>query len=599
MVILDNTTTTYVVDFLDAVLENATSATTLFNLLELGECSTACAYSGRTFWCGELANIPNLLNLEFNGGWSLGTGKGGSDVPLGWNNDPAYGEDGSRSQNGGVWLDAYTITGDGANTTIGMIEQGAYQDYLGVPIFNAGQGYSIRVTAKSTGQSPALLQVELYSPSQGSLCKFTFPTNGIGPGGAFYPSYSTISQVGSAVLPAVLPADMILRVYVSNFLPLNDTVTIDRIELFPTTQPVNSTLVRGSYALDPESFDQSTGYIIVGFENGFPVKSMFNLLDGKLYLVTEKGLYATQDDGQNEPSSWAVPIVSATVGTGSARGVGVGESWAIIAHRTGAYIFWGGEPVKISQEIQPDWDQINWDYDQTIYVVVDVLNKRIHIGAPLGNSTVPNVEFVCDYSQLANAEGQVSGQDIASHPQAYYSVYNPTKVVAPGKARKWTLWNLSMNCATLAIRSDGSYHLLRGNATGTGKVYDQVPTQTSDDGVAINSQYQTASFPQIEDEQALQLGSHRKLFKYLSGFAVGSGLMSWYYYGQQNQRGVQLSSLNLDDPYYWGDFEKNTNFRSERASLLFGTNAVGAWWKLTKLSPTLQRDIITPVRGVS
>ena len=48
------------------------------------------------------------------------------------------------------------------------------------------------------------------------------------------------------------------------------------------------------------------------------------------------------------------------MGTLSVNGVDAGDDWAVIADRTGLYVFDGGDPLKISQEIQPLWDQINW-----------------------------------------------------------------------------------------------------------------------------------------------------------------------------------------------------------------------------------------------
>jgi hypothetical protein len=590
MVISDNVTTSIILDFMDSTLENATSATNLFNLLELGECSCFTAYNERLFACGERNKVTNFVNTTFDGGFDTT-----NTFPLGWVVDPANGAGGGSAISLGqtpYYGDAYCIQGDGATLNRGMIAESAFQDWLGVPIIDINTAYSVRfrTACGNTGAgTQGSIVVELYSPSIGSL--------GIASAG-YQTLTATYKETVQAILPiqAVIPQDLVLRVYGTGTINNGVFFLIDNIEFFPTLQPFINTTVRGSYALDPESFDQETGLQVVGSDDGYPVRSMFNLLDGKLYYVRELGLYSTEDDGQNEPSLWPMVEVSATVGTGSARGVGVGESWAIIAHKTGIYIFFGSEPVKISQEIQPDWDTVNWAYDHTIYVTVDTTNKRIHVGAPVGVSTVPNVEFVCDYAQLANSEGQTSAQDIASHPQAYYSVYNPTKVVAPGKARKWTIWNISMNCATQAIRSDGSYHLLRGNAIGNGKVYDQVRTQLSDDGVAINSQYQTAFMPQIDDEQALQLGAHRKLFKYLTGYAAGSGNLSRFIYGPQGQRGVQLVNYPLRSPEEW-DFESNLNWPGERASFLWGTNAVGSWWKVTKWIPNLQRDIVTPIRG--
>ena len=592
MVISDDVTTSIILDFSDSTLQAAISSTNLFNLLELGECACTAAYNERTFWCGERNKVTNFLNTTFDGGFDVT-----NTFPLGWTLDQTNGAGGGSALAQGqpvYYGDAYAIKGDGVSLLRGLITENAFQDWLGVPIIDINTDYSIRFRARygtTGGGAAGDLVVQIYSPTMGVVGAAIIHFNQL---------TGTYQEFITPIFTArtVIPQDLVLQVYSTNTLTNGVFFLVENIEVFPTRQPFINTTVRGSYALDPESFDQSTGYQIVGADDGYPVRSIFNLLDGKLYYVRELGLYATQDDGQNEPSLWPVVEISATVGTGSAKGVGVGESWAIIAHKTGAYIFWGSEPVKITQEIQPDWDTINWAYDHTIYVVVDTTNKRIHIGAPVGGSTVPNVEFVCDYAQLANSEGQTSAQDIASHPQAYYSVYNPTKVVAPGKARKWTLWNISMNCATQAIRSDGSYHLLRGNAVGNGKVYDQLTTQTSDDGVAINCPYQTAFMPQIDDEQALQLGAHRKLFKYLTGYATGSGQLIRYMMGPQGMRMVQLVSLPLENPAPY-DFESNLNWVGERVSFQFGTNAVGSWYHVTKWIPVLQREIVTPIRGTS
>jgi hypothetical protein len=64
----------------------------------------------------------------------------------------------------------------------------------------------------------------------------------------------------------------------------------------------------------------------------------------------------------------------------------------------------------------------------------------------------------------------------------------------------------------------------------------------------------------------------------------------------KNQLGMTLSSLTLSTNLQW-DWEKNVNFVAERMSLLFGTNAVGSWFQMTRLAPELQVDLLTPVRG--
>lgn len=756
MVIMDNVTTSYTIDFISAVLENTPVATNLFNLLELGECSQMTSYSDRTFWCGERYKLPNFINTTFDGGFSATgvltqvsrtsnvfgslplfgssgnwTGGGtvilpknsagdysdyltivsfgftipsgativgivdsiqvqsnssgaeqvsdflvqpvkngavtgaslnngnlwptvaaaqvyggpsnlwgntqlpadinnaasgvavacvsagnagipagqvisvtrtvyylapvGGAIPLGWTEGAFFAGGNSALASGlpAYWGDAYAIIGDGVTLNRGLIVQGAYQDSLGVPILQPNVSYRVRARVAQNG---ILTSGALYINLQSTIGGFV--TQGL----ILLPSQLTSTyQEFQAFLTDVplttVPSDITLQVYAGATPNNGGAFVIDCIEIYPITQPFNRTLIRASYAEDPESFDALTGLLSINAGDGETARLTFNILDDKLYIVKDRSMYVTQDDGQNEPSSWTINTVSGTVGTPSSRGVGVGESWAVIAHHDGAYIFWGSEPVKISQEIQPTWDRINWQYGYCIYVLVDTKNKRIHIGVPLDANTAVSCEFVCDYSQLANSEGSTSAQDIASHPQAYYSVYQPTKLTAPGKSRKWTIWNISTNCAALTVRSDNSYHLLRGNGLANGKIYDQQPTNTNDDGVPVNYMYQTSYMPQTEDEQVLQLGAHRKLFKYLTGYVYGAGNLNFYVYGAQDQRGLQLSPLTLKNPAQW-DYEKNVNWVGERFSLMWVTDeGLSSWATMTKACPTLQRELFTPVRG--
>ena len=128
--------------------------------------------------------------------------------------------------------------------------------------------------------------------------------------------------------------------------------------------------MRASLADNPESYDGVDGLLSVAENNGQAVRAAFVLRD-QLYFVKEHSIYSTQDDGVNEPAGWTLSEVSTTVGTPSVDGVDTGEDWAVIADRSGLYIFDGGEPVKISQEIQPLWDTINWQYGYTLWVRVD------------------------------------------------------------------------------------------------------------------------------------------------------------------------------------------------------------------------------------
>ena len=170
------------------------------------------------------------------------------------------------------------------------------------------------------------------------------------------------------------------------------------------------------------------------------------------------------------------------MGTPSVQGVDVGEDWAVIAGRSGMYLFDGGEPIKISQEIQPLWDTINWAAAQTLWVRVDTRNRRILCGVPTGTATSPNLVLMLDYRSL-NSAGEIE-----SLGSILFSTLSG-KLYAVGRSRKWCPWHITANSCTLAERSDGTAQVFLGNGVvsgaGNGKIYQLSDTQFSDDGAAI------------------------------------------------------------------------------------------------------------------
>ena len=592
MIILDNTTTSYVIDFDDTTLQAAAAATNLYNLLELGECSSTISYSSRQFWAGERNKISNFVNLTFLGGW--GVDGAGNNYPLGWTegaplpgNFYAGGNSCKLAGDTPYWQDCYEIAGNGVAAIRGAISQSASQDWLGVQIIQPNISYSVRARiAKNMGLAQGTININLYSASAATLVGIQLTAAQV--------TLNYVEYTGQLTNPlATVPSDLALQIYASGTPTGGGKFFVACVEVYPTLTPYNLGQVRGSYANQPEAFDGVTGLFQVEPTNGQAVRTMFRLLDNKLYVVKERSLFVTNDDGQNEPALWTINTVSDKVGTSSVNGVDISpDGWAVIAAKDGLYIFDGSTVQKISQEIYPDWATINWNAANRIYVAVDHQKRRIHVGCPTGSATKPNAEFVLDYAQLSTAA------EIADSPQAHYAYFNPTQVVAPGRARRWTTWNISMTVAAMTLRSDGSYHLLRGNAAGTGKIYDQVTGQLSDDGVAISNQYQTYFFPSIQEEQMLQLGAHGKYFGGLTGFVTGSGNFNIQMHGQNDQRIIGLLPIALSTLAKW-DFEKNLNFESERASLLMGTNAVGSWFHLSKLTPIVKRSGARYYRGMN
>src|SRR5271163_2213771 len=588
MVIGDNTTTSFVVDFSDAILLAGTNVDNQSRLIELSECAGVIAYSERLFWWGERNRLDNLVNLGFDGGF---TGPSLPHYPLGWTPDPVFAPGGTDEENFVVWGAAYSIVGNGTTPTRGLMTQSAVADSLGAPLIQANMDYTVRAhCAINVTLTQGTLHIHLFSPSAG------INTTGL----ELTASQLTTSYVEySAELTAPLttiPSDLVLRIYADGTPTLNGQFYIDSIEIFPTLQPTNSSIVRASRVQDPESYDGIEGFMSIAENNGQAIRAAFKLRE-RLYFVKEHSLHVTQDDGTNEPSLWSIAEVSRRLGTPSVHGVGIGEDWVVIAHRTGLYIFSGGEPIKISQEIQPTWNQINWQYGQTLWVTVDTKERRILIGAPLGTATTPNTILMLDYHDLDDAD------DIATRPPV--NVTYTGRKTATDMARKWSPWNIAANSCALIERTNGTAVVAiggglpgAGGAGATGKVYQLSDTQYSDDGTAIQSYYTTHFFPERAVEQSLNLGAHRKLFSYLTMFVEGAGNLALTSYvdsqsAPQAQQPLPLSSPCLED------LELPINVLGERVAFQVSTNQPGAWFKLQKFTPSLRIDPWAPVRGLN
>jgi hypothetical protein len=579
MVIGDNTSTSAVIDFSDASLLAGTNVDDLFRLIELSDCAGVTDYAQRLFWWGERNRQNNWVNLGFDGGF---TGPALPHYPLGWTPDAVFAPGGTDEENFVVWGGAYAIVGDGATPTRGLMTQSAVQDTLGAGLITPGTNYTVRARcARNATLAQGILHVHLFSASAGinrrrQLRDVLHITSGELRRSKLQPSRITS-----------IPSDLVLRVYADGTPTSNGIFYVDAMEIFPTAQPVNPSLVRASRVEDPESYDGIDGLLSVAENNGQAIRSAFKLRE-RLYFVKEHSLHVTQDDGTNEPSLWSIAEVSRRVGTPSVRGVGVGEDWVVIAHRTGLYIFGGGEPVKISQEIQPTWNQINWQYGHTLWVTVDTKERKIFVGVPWGTATSPNKVLMLDYRDLDTAD------DIAGRPPI--SISFAGRKTATDKTRKWSPWTIAANACAIIERSDGTAAVTLGGGSpgiggggSTGKIYQLSPTQLSDDGTAIPSYYTTHYFPERVVEQSLNLGAHRKLFSYLTMFVEGAGNLSLTSFVNslsvpQAQQPLPLSSPGTKD------LEMPINILGERVAFQVSTAQAGAWFRLEKFTPSVRVD---------
>jgi hypothetical protein len=588
MILGDNTSTTLTVDFSDAILLAGTNVDDLFRLIELAPGAGVLGYAQRLFWWGERNKMNNWVNLGFDGGF---TGPSFPHYPLGWTPDPVWAPGGTDEESFVVWGAAYAIAGNGTTPIRGMMAQTAVSDRFGVQLIQSGTDYAIRARcARNATLVQGTLHIHLVSATGGvsttglQLTAAQLTTN-----------YVEYTAELTAPLTTI-PNDLVLQIFADGTPTLNGTFYIDSIEIFPTAQPLNSSLVRGSRVEDPESYDGINGLLSVSENDGQAIRAAFKLRE-RLYFVKEHSIHVTQDDGTNEPALWSVAEVTRRVGTPSARGVGIGEDWVVIAHRTGLYIFSGGEPVKISQEIQPTWNKINWQYAHTLWVTVDTKERRILVGAPMGTATSPSEILMLDYRDLDSAE------DIAGRPPV--TITYTGRKTATDKTRKWSPWTIAANSSALLERNDGTALVaLGGGIPGigggapTGKIYQLNDAQFSDDGTAIPSYYTTHYFPERAVEQSLGLGAHRKLFSYLTLYVEGAGNLGLTSFTDTPSAPQAQQPLPMSSPAT-KDLELPINILGERVAFQVSTNQSGAWFRLQKFIPSVRPDPWAPVRGLN
>ena len=500
---------------------------------------------------------------------------------------------------------------------VGMVEQSAYQDSFGTPIIETNEPYSIRVTLSATAGSTGPVTVDLYSPSLGRVY------------GSFSVDASTLTtsmqiEVGTLLTTAfsIVPTDLLIRIYtgvpVQTF-PLSippmftGTVLIDRIEPFPTEQPVLSTQLRASYENNFEAFDDVTGNLGVGVQNQQPVTTAFCLFDN-LYVVRSHSFCSTTDNGITEPNLWTIKEI-AGIGTPSINGVDYSgdndkESWAVIAGQAGVYAFDGSQPEKISPEIDTLWQTINWKYGYTLWIRNDIINRKMYIGVPLptpnqwmpkfpanANPQMPNVILMCSYKELMTSSA------VKAEAAVRQSFMGELRTFQLG--RKWSAWSIQASYADFVERPDTTQPIAFCDNRNRGKVYVQLTGNYLDDGQAIPWDYISSPMPKTIEAQQLGMGNLMLQATFLTALLQGTGNCQVNCYPDTitSPYADNLGLYAMANPPQWGDTEINLNETGSRFFIEFTNGdvaespAVGTNFELSRLVMSAQRHAFAPVRG--
>jgi hypothetical protein len=230
-------------------------------------------------------------------------------------------------------------------------------------------------------------------------------------------------------------------------------------------------------------------------------------------------------------------------------------------------MFSGGAPEKISQEIQPTWDSINWQYGHTIWTAIDTAAKRLYIGAPLGVETSPVSMFVLDY-----VEG--FGEPIGSG----------------GSGRKWTQWDSTLISRAahgiMAERDDLTSDFLL--AIGTKDTYSYNWEAICDGysgNTSINSYYETAPI-------GTEIG--RSLFDRVVLRVRGAGSLVT----QSRTPGGALATLasKVLDTSPDDDVEIRMHGQQTQMGFRIGMNESTSYWSLRRLGVFVRPSEYTVLR---
>ena len=540
----DNTTTGAVLDFSDNTLYAALSISTpgnqLANQIVLDSALGFGFYGSRLLTYGQRNIIQNLLNMGFDGGYMLTA----PTVPSGWN-APGSGGTLATGHFGGGWQISIT-----PSAPVGQLTQSFYLDAYGAPIGTSKVTYTARVWAKlAQTAADVRLTIAITSTSTSFASYAVFSGSDMSTDGGW------LEQPFSVAMPNPIPPDMKLTIYAS---ATASTVVllVDELSIIYAESPYLDTVAFVSYVNNPEGFDGLSGKF--GAVDDTRKLMDWGIVRNALYLLTRDPsgrLHRTSDNGVTEPAGWSVDEIGANCGALSAfclthsqaddASAGGGEEWFAWASASGARLFGGDQPWKISQEIQPDWDLINFPEAKTAWALNDPVARVIYFGVPRVTATTPNVILPVTYRQL-----DTPYQIAMANP---VRVSNNGKLAAPDNARKWTRWNRPMLGASMMYRSPGELSVV---LFGSGNVYTlDTALLTDDDYGKIVDYYTTAFFPDHEQEQSFQLGLWRKVLLYTMAQLSGVG---------QARVGVLCNSLAnrwpLDvvrvlDPDAFHDFE--------------------------------------------
>lgn len=515
---------------------------------------------------------------------------------------------------------SFVINNNTSSTESGgwVLFQSAYQDAFFVSILEPNTAYSVRVTGRA-------LTTSVASSIKIGLVTFS--------GGVFGTVYATAAfglTTGNMVIQtatlttgiSVIPSTLVLALGIQS-LSSGGSVEIDRIEIFPTDRPIDTTTIWCSYsgegAPNFEAVDGDTGSLGCGDDNPQPAQGAYEILT-QLYIEKTKSCCVTQDSPNYEPDQWKVPLSSNSVGAVGPNAFDAQEEFALKANRAGIYFFDGGKPQPIMRELQSSgvngnlWETINWAAGSTIWLRNDINQRRFYVGIPMitpnfwlpnaaaSTPTQPNVILMCNYTGCPTAE-----ELMASSP-VHTTMFGDLKAL--DMRRKWSIWQIKCPVAEFIQRPDGfTDQLLLCNGIASSKIYQLVNGaasggQNTDDNAPIDWLYLSYGFCKAKQgQQQPGLGALRKIAYYLTATMEGVGKVAGKLYS--NSLGAQPQNIfTIPLPFTLSypaqrDQERVLEIGGQRIFVEFSAIGTGGYAEIGPVILDMEGDKNAPHTGVS
>jgi len=542
LIVPDNVTTSAVFTFPDSVLlaseEIDVPGNDYFNLIEIGSPVWMAQYANRMLYGLCQKKVQNFVNLSFDGGYLPGY----APQPLGWSNTGTIAGLSMQLVASADFGNSLQLLNTGASTMANtvVLYQTAYQDFYGVNILQPNTAYSVRLKGRALNADGQQVRISILPHT---------PT-GFGPevGGATF----TLNQGGFTIQTAeilgalpVIASNLQLAIEIISFTPGNGA-QIDRLEVFPTNDPSETTTIWTSYAGNFEAVDAVTGQLGCGDDNPQAAQGSFQLLE-QLYIEKTRSRCVTQDSPNYEPNNWRVALASQGVGAIGPNAYYADEEFEISVNRPGIYLFDGGKPVPITRELQSSGtngsllEAVNWDAAETIWCRFSTRERRLYVGLPmiLPNFWLPNAAPATPTSPnvilMGNFTGCPTAPEIEEAVALHTTIFGDLKDI--DMRRKWSLWQIVCPVAEFITRADGATQpLFLCNGTATSKIYQLVNGaasggQNTDDGAPINWLYTTYGFTKAKQGQQIPgLGALRKVWYYFAALLEGTGKVAIKFY---------------------------------------------------------------------